>query len=67
MNRGTTILSGGVSNTPLILFQPFNIVVFLSFFSPIIIAFSMVFMSFIFQNLLRILFIKTIKFIPNQT
>ena len=43
-------LSGGVSNTPLILFQPFNIIVFLSFFSPIIIAFSMASLSFIFQN-----------------
>ena len=57
MNRGTGILSGGVSNTPLILFQPFNIVVFLSFFSPIIIAFSMVFMSFIFQNFKGFIFL----------
>ena len=50
-------LSGGVSNTPLILFQPFNIVVFLSFFSPIIIAVSMVSMSFIFQNFKGFIFL----------
>jgi hypothetical protein len=46
----TTNVSGGMTNTPLILFQPFNIIVFLSFFSPIIIAVSMVSLSFIFQN-----------------
>jgi len=39
-----------VSNTPLILFQPFNLVVFLSFYSPIILAICLVSMSFIFQN-----------------
>ena len=50
-------LSGGVSNTPLILFQPFNIIVFLSFFSPIIIAFSMLSMSFIFQNFKGFIFL----------
>jgi hypothetical protein len=50
-------ISGGVSNTPLILFQPFNIVVFLSFFSPIIIAFSMASMSFIFQNFKGFIFL----------
>ena len=38
------------SNTPLILFQPFNIAVFLSFYSPIILAVCLVAMSFIFQN-----------------
>jgi hypothetical protein len=53
----TNILSGGVSNTPLILFQPFNIVVFLSFFSPVIIAFSMLSMSFIFQNFKGFIFL----------
>ena len=37
-------------DTPLILFQPFNIVVFLSFYSPIIIAISVLGMSFVFQN-----------------
>jgi len=50
-------LTGGVSNTPLILFQPFNIIVFLSFFSPIIIAVSMASMSFIFQNFKGFIFL----------
>ena len=37
-------------NTPLQLFQPMNIIVFLSFFSPIILATSITSLSFIFQN-----------------
>jgi hypothetical protein len=41
--------TGGLQ-TPLILFQPFNIIVFLSFYSPIIIAISVLGMSFVFQN-----------------
>lgn len=41
---------GGVPDAPLQLFQPMNIVVFLSFFSPIILATSVTSMSFIFQN-----------------
>lgn len=41
---------GGVSDTPLQLFQPFNIIVFLSFYSPIILATSIVGLSFVFQN-----------------
>ena len=36
--------------TPLILFQPFNLVVFLSFYSPIILAISITSLSFLFQN-----------------
>ena len=46
----TTMKLGGVSDTPLKLFQPMNIIVFLSFFSPIILATSITSMSFIFQN-----------------
>lgn len=42
--------TGGVQDTPLLLFQPFNIIVFLSFYSPIILATSVVGMSFVFQN-----------------
>jgi len=49
MNNNTTKL-GGVSNSPLQLFQPMNIVVFLSFFSPIMLAVSITSLSFIFQN-----------------
>jgi len=41
---------GGVPDSPLQLFQPMNIIVFLSFFSPIILATSITGMSFIFQN-----------------
>ena len=41
---------GGVSDTPLMLFQPFNIIVFLSFYSPLIISICMVSLSFVFQN-----------------
>jgi hypothetical protein len=41
---------GGVPDSPLQLFQPMNIIVFLSFFSPIILAISITSMSFMFQN-----------------
>jgi hypothetical protein len=49
-NQIPTVKMGGVSDSPLQLFQPMNIVVFLSFFSPIIVATSITSMSFIFQN-----------------
>lgn len=49
-SQNTTIKMGGVPESPLQLFQPFNIVVFLSFFSPIILATSLTGMSFVFQN-----------------
>ena len=42
--------TGGVQDTPLILFQPFNLIVFLSFYSPIILATSLVGLSFVFQT-----------------
>jgi len=42
--------TGGLQDKPLLLFQPFNIVVFISFYSPIILAISVVGMSFVFQN-----------------
>ena len=48
-NNQTTKL-GGVPDAPLQLFQPMNIIVFLSFFSPIILAVSITSLSFIFQN-----------------
>ncbi len=41
---------GDVPNTPLQLFEPMNIIVFLSFFSPIILATCITSLSFIFQN-----------------
>ena len=49
-SQNTTMKMGGVSDAPLQLFQPFNILVFLSFFSPVILATSITSMSFIFQN-----------------
>ena len=49
-SQNTTIKMGGVADSPLQLFQPMNIIVFLSFFSPIILATSITSMSFIFQN-----------------
>jgi len=42
---------GGIQKVvPLELFQPFNIIIFLSFYSPIILATSVTSLSFIFQN-----------------
>ena len=41
---------GGVQNAPLQLFQPMNIITYLTFFSPIILATSITSLSFIFQN-----------------
>ena len=49
-NPNPTMKIGGVQDSPLQLFQPMNIIVFLSFFSPIILATSITSMSFIFQN-----------------
>lgn len=49
-SNNPTMKLGGLPDTPLQLFQPFTIVVFLSFFSPIILATSITSLSFIFQN-----------------
>ena len=49
-SQNTTMKMGGVQDSPLQLFQPMNIIVFLSFFSPVILATSITGMSFIFQN-----------------
>lgn len=46
----TTMKMGGVSESPLQIIQPMNIAVFLSFFSPVILAISITSLSFIFQN-----------------
>ena len=50
MSSQNTLMKTGVPDSPLQLFQPMNIVVFLSFFSPMILATSITSMSFIFQN-----------------
>ena len=44
------IKAGGVADSPLLIYQPFNIIVFLSFYSPIILAMCMVYLSFVSQN-----------------
>jgi hypothetical protein len=45
-----SIKIGGISNQPLQIYQPFNVLVFFSFFSPIILAITITSLSFIFQN-----------------
>jgi hypothetical protein len=50
-------ISGGVQNTPLLFFQPFNIIVWLSFFSPIILSIVMLSLSFVFQNFKGFIFL----------
>lgn len=60
MNRPITTpsnVSGGVQNSPLLLFQPLNIIVFLSFFSPIIISVCMLALSLVFQNFKGFIFL----------
>jgi hypothetical protein len=42
--------NSNIEDIPLQLFQPFNLIIFLSFYSPIIIACGVTSMSFIFQN-----------------
>jgi len=49
-NINDSIKTGGVLESPLLLFQPMNIIVWLSFFSPIIVATLITSMSFVFQN-----------------
>jgi len=49
-NINSTMKTGGISDAPLQLFQPFNIIIFLSFYSPIILAMCITTLSFVFQN-----------------
>jgi len=49
-NQNTTMKTGGVPDSPLQIIQPMNIAIFLSFFSPVILAISITSLSFIFQN-----------------
>lgn len=44
-------------NKPLRLYQPFNSIVFFSFYSPVILAIIMVFLSFVFQNFKGLIFL----------
>jgi len=59
MDKPPLSIKGGVTNndTPLLLFQPFNIVVFLSFYSPIIMAVSLTLVSFMFQNVKGLIYL----------
>jgi hypothetical protein len=51
-------IKGGIgSNSPLLIYQPFNFIIFLSFYSPIILAVVMVSLSFIFQNFKGFIFL----------
>lgn len=50
MNFNPNKIIGAVPNAPLLLFQPLNIIVFLSFYSPLILAIVMLSLSFIYQN-----------------
>jgi len=56
-NQNMNIKGGLGSNTPLIIYQPFNLIVFISFYSPIILAIVMVSLSFIFQNFKGFIFL----------
>jgi hypothetical protein len=49
-SENASMKMGGVPDSPLQLFQPMNLFVFFTFFSPIIVATSITSMSFIFQN-----------------
>ena len=49
-NTPTMTTGGDVSESPLKIIQPMNIAIFLSFFSPVIIAISITSLSFVFQN-----------------
>lgn len=49
-SQNSTMKTGGVQDSPLQLFQPMNIIVYFSFFSPVILATSITSLSFIFQN-----------------
>lgn len=50
MSSTTIINTGDGQDSPLIIFQPFNALVWFSFFSPIVLATSITGLSFIFQN-----------------
>ena len=47
---------GGVNNSPLKFYQPLNIAVFMTFYSPVIIALSVTSLSFVFQNVKGFIF-----------
>jgi hypothetical protein len=56
-NQNTDIKGGLGANTPLVIYQPFSFIVFISFYSPIILAIVMVSLSFFFQNFKGFIFL----------
>jgi hypothetical protein len=48
--QNSIMKTGGVTDSPLQLFQPMNLLVFLTFFSPVILATGVTSMSFVYQN-----------------
>ena len=46
-----------VPDSPLLFFQPFNVVVFLAFYSPIVLSIVMLSLSFVFQNFKGFIFL----------
>jgi len=56
-NQNRDIIGGIGKNTPLLIYQPFNLIVFLSFYSPIILSIIMVWLSFVFQNFKGFIFL----------
>lgn len=50
-------MSSKVPSTPLLFFQPYNLVVFLAFYSPIVLCMVMLSLSFVFQNFKGFVFI----------
>jgi hypothetical protein len=54
-NLETIRMKGG--DGPMLIYQPFNFIIFLSFYSPIILALFMVGLSFLFQNFKGFIFV----------
>lgn len=56
-NSSPTSSLGGVSREPLLLYKPANLLVLISFLSPVIIAVCIVSLSFVFQNFKGIIYL----------
>jgi hypothetical protein len=56
-NQNMDIRGGLGGNSPLVIYQPFNFIVFISFYSPIILSIVMVSLSFFFQNFKGFIFL----------
>lgn len=56
-NQNMDSKGGFGRGTPLKIFQPFNLIVFISFYSPIILPIIMVWLTFVFQNFKGFIFL----------